>query len=617
MFYLLGTNYWASNAGIEMWNNWNESAVRQDLKILSENGVGIIRMFPNWRDFQPVEAVLGYGGGIEDMCFSGGRPIDNDCMLDSTSMERFDLFCDICEEYKIKMIVGIVTGWMSGGLFIPPILLGKNLYTDPLALLLEQKFIKGLVGRFKNKKAIYAWDLGNECNCMSVAENRNAAANWTGIISHTIRAYDSERPIVSGMHSLDINDYGRKWTINDQAEFCDILTTHPYPFFVEHVYKDKMSSFRTLMHATSETKYYSGIGEKPCLVEEIGTLGPMFCDNETAAGFMRVNLFSNLANGAMGVLWWCANDQKNLKTFPYTRKNVELELGMMTTKREPKPVLKEVKRFNKLLSELDFDLPEAEIDAVCLPTRQQEQWGISYMTYCLAKQADMNIDFCNPLLKIKKADVYLMPSICGHELMPRENYLQLLEYVKAGSVLYISNNEGKVGEFEETFGIRVKDSEMEYKRVTVEYDGNYFEFINKMHLHISAEDCDVLAYNEDKEPALIMKKYGKGRIYYLNYPFEKNLLDGKNSFDGENYKLYKSLFSSIISKHDVVSDNKYIGVTLHEGENEYYCILVNYSDKKQKTMLNINEEYCVSEILYGNTSELEAYDACIFKLSKI
>ena len=61
----------------------------------------------------------------------------------------------------------------------------------------------------------------------------------------------------------------------------DMLTTHPYPYFVPHCSKDKFSSMRTLLHATTETKYYSDLGRKPCLVEEIGNLGPMMCDNET------------------------------------------------------------------------------------------------------------------------------------------------------------------------------------------------------------------------------------------------------------------------------------------------------------------------------------------------
>ena len=42
MEFMLGCNYWASHAGIDMWKNWDEDVVRRDLKLLSENGINIL-----------------------------------------------------------------------------------------------------------------------------------------------------------------------------------------------------------------------------------------------------------------------------------------------------------------------------------------------------------------------------------------------------------------------------------------------------------------------------------------------------------------------------------------------------------------------------------------------
>ena len=46
--FILGCNYWTSNAGTEMWQNWSEQSVINDMKILSENGVSYLRVFPNF-----------------------------------------------------------------------------------------------------------------------------------------------------------------------------------------------------------------------------------------------------------------------------------------------------------------------------------------------------------------------------------------------------------------------------------------------------------------------------------------------------------------------------------------------------------------------------------------
>lgn len=72
-------------------------------------------------------------------------------------------------------------------------------------------------------------------------------------------------------------------------------------------------------------------------------MGPMICNNELAAGFMRVNLFSNWANGGEGVMWWCANEQSHLTAPPYEWNMCERELGMLDLENAPKSILPEKK----------------------------------------------------------------------------------------------------------------------------------------------------------------------------------------------------------------------------------------------------------------------------------
>ena len=82
------------------------------------------------------------------------------------------------------------------------------------------------------------------------------------------------------------------------------------------------------MHATCENYFYSVIGKKPALVEELGTLGKSICKDGVSADFLRLNLISNWAHGAQGVLWWCMNEQSHLEKPPYRWSMLERELGM-------------------------------------------------------------------------------------------------------------------------------------------------------------------------------------------------------------------------------------------------------------------------------------------------
>ena len=121
MDFILGCNYWASNAGIEMWKNFDTEVIEKDLKALSENGISYLRVFPLWRDFQPITPLFGGQGHIQDYAQNGKVP-ENKYYLDSEMMKRFEIFLDICDRHGIKVIVGLITGWMSGRLYVPRLL---------------------------------------------------------------------------------------------------------------------------------------------------------------------------------------------------------------------------------------------------------------------------------------------------------------------------------------------------------------------------------------------------------------------------------------------------------------------------------------------------------------
>lgn len=70
--FMLGANYWASNAGADMWREWDADVVRSDLALLAENGVTTLRVFPNWRDFQPVEPAITGAHKLREYILAGG-----------------------------------------------------------------------------------------------------------------------------------------------------------------------------------------------------------------------------------------------------------------------------------------------------------------------------------------------------------------------------------------------------------------------------------------------------------------------------------------------------------------------------------------------------------------
>ncbi len=611
MEFMLGCNYWASNAGAEMWKNWEPKVVEKDLKILAEHGVTHLRVFPNWRDFQPVVPIISAGNVISEYRLEDENFDCNPYYLSEKMLAEFDDFCDMCDKYSLKLVVGLLTGWMSGRTYVPSVLAGKNLFTDTTALLFEQKFIKGFLERFKNRSCICAWDLGNECNCMSRAQNREIAENWTSIISNTIRANDNTRPIISGMHGLGFgND---TWTIADQGKYTDILTTHPYPLWVQHADKDRVTTYRTTMHATSQNKLYSDIGGKPCLMEEIGTMGPMVCSDENAAKFFKCNLYSSYINGAVGIMWWCANEQVRLTTVPYTTNMCEVELGMIYADGTPKPVLKELKDFSETIKKINIKLPQPEDDAVCILTKGQDQGGIAYMAYCLAKQVGINLKFVYANQKLPDAKVYMLPSINGVHVMPKENYEKLREKVAHGAKLYISNNDGFLSEFRSLTGLKIVDSSKGFEGGSVNFGEEIIEFSRNKTFQLESDGAEIIATGENKTPEIAKNKFGKGEVFYVNFPLENMLLNESNAFDKNCYKIYENFFESEIKSKAVVTKNPKIALTLHNANDKTYCAVINHSDQEQKLDLIFNGK-TLDQIILGDGEVLKPFETAIFTI---
>ena len=97
MDFILGCNYWASNAGTEMWNNFDAKIIDNDIRKLSEYGIKFIRAFPNWRDFQPIKPLMTVNGKIVDYC----TDTDSNIYYLDRKMQKFRY-----EELKNKVFEG-------------------------------------------------------------------------------------------------------------------------------------------------------------------------------------------------------------------------------------------------------------------------------------------------------------------------------------------------------------------------------------------------------------------------------------------------------------------------------------------------------------------------------
>ena len=627
--YVLGANYWASHAGTNMWKDWRPEVVEKDFEQLSKNGVKVLRVFPLWPDFQPVQNIYTGAGEIKYIADKNEQPLPpGGDGMDEQQLKNFETLTKIASRYNIKVVVALITGWMSGRLYVPPALEGKNILTDAGSLYWQRKFVSSFVSRFKNNSAILAWDFGNECNVMQRIGNHYEANTWMAVLSGAIRSQDRSRPIISGMHGLKAEN-NEPWRIIDQTDYVEVVTTHPYSLFTPYAGIEAINTIRPLLHGTAETRFYADLSGRPGLVEEIGVLGQMVAGENEEAAFARTVLFSHWAHDCKGTMWWCAYDQTKLNHPPYNYSQVESNLGLIKEDRTEKPVMKEFAKFSEFQKNLPFKyLPEFNKQAICLLTEGQDNWGIAYSSFILAKQSGFDISFQKIDQDLKDANLYLLPSLNGFSPFTKNDWDRLLRKVKNGATLYVSLDNVHLTNFIDPMGVEVLTNSIRKGWLSFHSDvvgeGIKFNSDASQKLRINPVSASVIAKEEDGNPVMLMNKYGEGTIYLLTFPIEKNFLSANPVSENASpfHLVYKYIADSFLKQRSVSQSNISIGVTEHDlSKNEKVVVLINYSPNIEKANITFQNGWKIKNILYGNDVKdneliINANDAVVITLRK-
>ncbi|WP_240633269.1 glycoside hydrolase 5 family protein [Paenibacillus montanisoli] len=599
--FFVGCNYWALHAGTAMWSDWRPEVVEADLRKLAGEGIEVLRVFPLWPDFQPIESHYREFGAHSTYRFGEAHVPDDEAGRAGVSevmMQRFEQFSELSNRYGIKLIVGLITGWMSGKLFVPPALLGKSILTDADSIRWQVKFVSYFVSRMKREPAIIAWDLGNECNSMGQVQSREQAWVWTASLSNAIKHADASRPLVSGMHCLFPKG---SWTMQDQGELTDILTTHPYPFWTPYMDYDPMDTMRPTLHATAESLFYGGIGGKPCFAEEMGTMGPMVCSDDVAAAFARTSMLTQWAHGLHGLQWWCANDQTRLQHAPYDEVACEGELGLLTEDGRVKLVLTEMAKLKREIAELPIAaLPSRRTEAVCILNSDQDHWAVAYGSFVLAKQAGFDLAFRFEDQPLPAADLYMVPSVTGVRGVPKRRWEQLLKRVEEGASLYVSVDDGYLLHFSEVTGLSVQNRQRRAEAAkaallaTDEQDST-ITVPSSFRWTLRCDRAEVLAAEEDGNPVLTRASYGKGTVYFMSLPIELAMTMGKETCSSPDvnpyWRMYREVAREAASGRILSKEDPLVGLTEHplDDGGKLVAVLINHTPEAKTVRLRLKE----------------------------
>lgn len=580
--FAIGCNWWASHAGTAMWRDWRPDVIEADFARLTSINMETVRLFPLWPDFQPIVQHRGNCGDPQEIRH-GDTPLCNASGVDPEMLERLAWTCQAAHRHGLKLIIGLITGWMSGRMHAPEAIAHFDAVTDPRSIIWQVRLVRAIVARLAAEPAVAGWDLGNECNCMGRPANREAAAIWTAQISDAIRAIDRTRPVISGMHGL-VSDTGSPWVIRDQGEHCDILTTHPYPLFVPHCAQDGLDDPRTTHHPTAETRLYSDLSGKPACAEEIGSLGPSMGGPSETASFTRMNLFSLWANDCRSMLWWCAFDQSHLEHTPYEWHAMERELGLFDSAFRPRPLVAAFAELAEMRARLpDGILPPPQHDAVCILTRGQDQWSVAWSAWILAKQAGFDLRFAWAGDPLPACQRYILPSVSSGFGIHRRQWLEVIARVDAGAELLLTHNGGPLSPLTDVIGADIAlRRERRSADEAVMNSGHRLPMSHGIEIQLRPfAGTEVLARNRDGAAVAVRHRRGHGAVTYWAIPIEHQLTSSRGSCDDQAppfHLVYRDWFDPLSAGRILARDNApWLALTEHAlGANQRLAIGINH-----------------------------------------
>ena len=545
----LGANYWASANATKMWREWKPAEIEKDFRRLKEYGMTTLRVFPTWSDFQPIVEVHANSAGWNKskdtrMTLDELRRPDTPAGyagVDETMLQRFEAFCDLAEKHGMKLVVAIMTGQMTFRNFIPPALENRDPYSDPYALAWEGRFIECFVNRMKDKKAIVAWESGNESRVLAQAESKEQGEWWLRYIHSVIRVADPTRPVIS-VDGFEIA--GGPWQVRENAHLSDYVPHHLYALW-RRDNPDRFDGIRNLYFAAAGVKGLEDISGKPSFLEEHGARRAEQVSRARLAKYMRPMLWNLWAADGKAMLWWCAFDQTGFEFAPYDWHEPCLELGIMKGDRTPYPAAEAMKKFAAFQKKLGFALPRARTDAIVFSQDTQVEQQV-HSCYVLARQAGIMPKFANPADPIPDAACYFLPCAAGRAHLTTHNWEILKAKVRNGATLYISWADTFLPDLDEVCGMELDYREKMSQKLDLTFNvpgQESFKYTATMspRYHFITQGAEVLAKNANGEPFFFRNTYGKGTVYTLGFPVERMVYSSVGGYASTAHRIWQTV----------------------------------------------------------------------------
>lgn len=599
--FLSGINFIPSTGWLLILENWDPEAIERDIKTMNGFGIKYLRFAPLWHLTQPYPD-----------------------RVDETIFQRMDQLLDLAEKYDVYLQFIPLTGWMSGGSFLPDWAVG-NPFSDPAIIRGEVLLIHQLTSRYKDHPRVMSYGFGNEVEAlygnMKLDCSEDEVHSWLETIYGAFHKDRGTQPVTNGISYFD--RHFDTWVVSENVDF---MSVHSYPYF-NYTYKlDPWIGIRT----TYSPNYIAAWAEmtgKPVLMQELG-MSESWLPRVEVPKYLRLTYLSTWADGACGYFWWCSHDiPRDFRVVTDGLRprfsvpemaggnfhELEYELGLFNTRNEPKPSAFAFKQCTEIVQQLGVCWND--LLPICYVLVPEAATGDDDMLeliqpYVLAKQAHMDVKLWPEWKKIPDdADVVV---IACFSLSPAGRQ-HVSRYLKDGGTVYQS--------WYQDFGddIHAKETLLDLSGPTIIIHSTLGRVKLGYHLKTAAnirirevdydESAEVLIrIPAGDEPVwrnrfgkvrglMFRTKVGEGTYHYLAADLETALMDTYDPWEKDDADL---IYRLIRPQTGIDLSSKFVELYHKERNGKQLMVLLNHKDATLPVNLYSVNAWQYTDALTGN-----------------
>ncbi len=573
--FLNGVNYVPPLHWMMMLEDWDESQAEKDIAGMKSIGVKCVRFFPLWNLVQPAPD-----------------------KLNEKVMQRIDRVLELGAKYGMFFQITPITGWMSGGTFLPDWALG-NVFTDPKIIEGEKFLVREFAKRYKDNPALEGFDFGNEINVLVDQMKLEVTPDDIDKWMHTIySAFKEGAPDVIITNGIGTG-FDPYFNIEAISRSCDYMSVHSYPFFHGTSRLDPGIGQRTL-YSGNFISEWAAMVHKPVLLQENGSARP----GTNAARGLRVYYISSWAEGDAGYFWWGSHmvdraykintpglrPEYSLNNMKSGELGADKRMGLLSTENLPEETGKAYQECTGWIDQLGEGWKDLlPVCYIIVPyTTEFHNTMLRYITpFVLAKQAhfDVKILWENREVPADAAAVV----IAGFRLSP-EGEKMIGRYLKKGGKVYQSwyNDLAENIKFSDRPDIYMDSLVLNLSEAAKETLVNLsVRMIKDSIRSISFNNPKVVSLNQplnlndDKDGyknVFVKTRVGKGTYYYLGANIEESLGKLRNPWAADDSWLFYEAFRP---NTEFQVDNKYVEFFHKKRGSEEILVFINHENSPQ------------------------------------